>query len=127
MDTDRCDATTLNDAESRFQTALLDNDVSALDAFLHEEVRFTGPDGSTIDKAADLAAHRSRTLVLTEVDEISREVQVIDGIGVTRATLHLVGTLAGDTIDATMAYTRTWVPSANGWVIAAAHGSPVSP
>lgn len=127
MDSDRFDTTTLNDAESRFQTALLDNDVSALDAFLHEEVRFTGPDGSTIDKAADLAAHRARTLLLTEVGEVSREVQVIDGIGVTRAILRLVGTLAEDKVEATVAYTRTWVPSADGWVIAAAHGSPVSP
>jgi len=127
MDTDRFDTATLNDAETRFQTALLDNDVSALDAVLHAEVRFTGPDGSTIDKAADLAAHRTRTLVLTEVGEVSREVQVIDGIGVTRAILHLVGTLADDKVEATMAYTRTWVPSADGWVIAAAHGSSVSP
>ncbi|GLZ78189.1 hypothetical protein Afil01_29960 [Actinorhabdospora filicis] len=127
MDTDRFDTTTLNEAESRFQAALLDSDVPALDAFLHEDVRFTGPDGSTIDKAADLAAHRGRTLVLSEVGEVSREVQVIDGVGVTRATLHLVGTFAGDKIEATMAYTRTWVPSADGWVIAAAHGSPVAP
>ncbi|GIG69298.1 nuclear transport factor 2 family protein [Phytomonospora endophytica] len=127
MDTDRFNTTTLNDAESRFQTALLNNDVSALDAFLHEDVRFTGPDGSTIDKAADMAAHRAQTLLLTEVGEVSREVQVIDGIGVTRAVLHLVGTVADDKIDATLAYTRTWAPSANGWVIAAAHGSVVSP
>lgn len=126
MDTDGFDTTTLNDAESRFQTALLDNDVAALDAFLHEEVRFTGPDGATIDKAADMAAHRARTLVLTEVGEVGREVQVIDGIGVTRAVLHLVGTVGDDKLDATVAYTRTWVPSANGWVIAAAHGSLVS-
>ncbi|WP_285664718.1 nuclear transport factor 2 family protein [Actinorhabdospora filicis] len=127
MDTDRFNTTTLNEAENRFQAAMLDNDVSALDAFLHDEVRFTGPDGSTIDKAADLAVHRSRTLLLSEIDELGREVQVIGGIGVTRVTLRVVGTLAGDKIEATMAYTRTWIPADNGWVIAAAHGSLVAP
>lgn len=125
METDRFDTATLNDAESRFQKAFLDNDVPALGVFLHDEVRFTGPDGSIIDKAADLAFHRAGTLLLTEVGEVGREVQVIEGVGVTRVTLRVAGTLAGDAIEATMAYTRTWVPSADGWVIAAAHGSMV--
>jgi hypothetical protein len=120
----RFDTTTLADAETRFQAALLANDVIALDGFLHEHVRFTGPEGTTIDKADDMAAHRSRALLLTTVDELCREVQVIDGVGITRALLHLVGTVGGDAVDATLAYTRTWVPSPTGWVVAAAHGSP---
>ncbi|MBF8186209.1 nuclear transport factor 2 family protein [Nonomuraea sp. K274] len=127
MDADRFDETTLDDAESRFQAALLANDVAALDGFLHDDVRFTGPDGSTIDKAEDMAAHRAGALVLATVAELKREVQVIDGVGITRALLHLVGTAGDDKIDLTLAYTRTWVPSPAGWVVAAAHGSPAPP
>ncbi len=126
MNVDRFTATTLHDAESRFQAALLANDVAALDGFLHDHVRFTGPDGSTIDKAADMAMHRSQALLLTTVDEVNREVQIIDRVGITRALLHLVGTVGDDEIDVTLAYTRTWVPSPTGWVVAAAHGSPAA-
>ena len=126
MADDRFTASTLDDAESRFQTALLAGDVEALDGFLHDQVRYTGADGSTIDKTADMAAHRSNNLVLTTVDEVSRQVQIIDGVGITRAVLHLIGTLGDNEIDLTLAYTRTWVPSPTGWVVAAAHASPAA-
>ena len=116
--------TTLDAAETAFQAALLAGDADTLDATLHDRVRFTGPDGSTVDKAADMATHRSGAIRLTTVEESTRDVQVIEGVGVTRALLHLVGTIAGDPVDLTLAYTRTWIPSPTGWVVIAAHGSP---
>jgi hypothetical protein len=115
----------LDEAETRFQQALLANDVAALDLVLHAEVRFTGPDGVTIDKAADLAAHRAGAFAFTSVAELIRDVQVINGIGITRCTLHLVGNIGETPLDAVVAYTRTWAPSATGWLIVAAHGGAV--
>ena len=115
--------TDLHEAETRFQRALSANDIDELDRMLHADVRFTGPDGLTIDKAADLAFHRDQAFTLTTVDELDREAQVIDGVGITRATLHLVGTVGEQEVDMVLAYTRTWLPSENGWLIVAAHGS----
>jgi hypothetical protein len=122
MNTDRFTDATLHEAETRFQHALLTNDVAALDQFLHDDVRFTGPDGLTIDKATDMAAHRSQAFTLTVVDELDREVQVIDGVGITRTTLRLVGSAGEQQLDMVLAYTRTWLPSRNGWLVVAAHG-----
>lgn len=116
---------TLSDAETTFQKALSSNDIEVLDQLLHEAVRFIGPDGRTIDKAADIASHRAEEFVLSEVEELERDVQLIDGVGVTRATLHLVGTAGEQPLDVLIAYTRTWVSSTNGWQIIAAHGSVV--
>jgi hypothetical protein len=111
----------LHEAETRFQRVLLANDVAAFDHFLHPNVRFTGPDGVTIDKTADMESHRSQALTLTVVDELRREVQVIDGVGITRATLHLVGAAGEQEIDTVLAYTRTWLSSKGRWLVIAAH------
>lgn len=122
MDLERPSDTDLHEAESRFQRALSANDIDELDRMLHADVRFTGPDGLTIDKAADMASHRTQAFTWTTVDELDREVQIIDGVGITRATLHLVGTVGEQEVDVVLAYTRTWLPSENGWIIIAAHG-----
>jgi Domain of unknown function (DUF4440) len=127
MATDEFTEATLHEAETRFQQALLVNDVTALERFLHEEVRFTGPDGLTIDKAADMAAHRSQAFTLTVVDELDRDVQVIGGVGITRATLHLLGATGEQEFDVVLAYTRTRIPSEHGWLVVAAHGGAGTP
>jgi ketosteroid isomerase-like protein len=115
----------LDAAESRFQDALRRHDVEELRGMLHDSVRFVGPDGRTIDKATDMAAHRSGSLVFTEVRELSREVQVFGSVGISRVTLHLEGEAGGEPLDAQLAYTRTWQWSGVAWAIIAAHGSVV--
>jgi len=117
------DLASLDAAETAFQQALLTNDVATLDGLLHDQVRFIGPDGVTINKQQDIDAHRSGELVFSAVDEVERDTQVIDGVGITRAELRLVGTVAGDHVDVTLVYTRTWLSTPAGWLIVAAHGS----
>jgi len=117
------DLESLDAAETVFQHALLTNDVAALDDMLHEQVRFIGPDGVTINKQQDIDAHRRGELVFSAVDQVERDTQVIDGVGITRAELRLVGTVAGDPVDVILVYTRTWLPTPAGWLIVAAHGS----
>ena len=117
------DLESLDAAETVFQHALLTNDVAALDGMLHEQVRFIGPDGVTIDKQQDIDAHRRGELVFSAVDQVERDTQVIDGVGITRAELRLAGTVAGDPVDVILVYTRTWLPTPAGWLIVAAHGS----
>lgn len=113
----------LQDAESAFQKAFLKGDVAALEAILHPDVRYVGPDGVTVDRKADLDARRSGVLVLDDVDELNRQVQVFGSVGVTRVILHLVGSVAGEPIDASLVYTRTWQHTDDGWVVVAAHAS----
>jgi len=113
----------LDAAETALQRALLANDVAALDDMLHDQVRFIGPDGLTINKQQDMDAHRRGELVFSAVDQLERDTQVIDGVGITRAELRLVGTVGGAPVDVTLVYTRTWLPTPVGWLIVAAHGS----
>jgi ketosteroid isomerase-like protein len=115
----------LDASESRFLDALRRNDLDELDGLLHERVRFVGPDGVTIDKAADMAAHRSGFLAFTAVHELQRDVQVFGSVGITRVRLRLEGTVGGEPLDAQLAYTRTWHKAGAEWIIIAAHGSAV--
>ncbi|MGH7881935.1 MAG: nuclear transport factor 2 family protein [Candidatus Dormibacteraceae bacterium] len=117
------DLDSLDAAETAFQHALLTNDVAALDKMLHDQVRFIGLDGVTISKQQDLDAHRRGTLVFSTVDQLERDTQVIEGVGITRTELRFVGTVAADPVDAVLVYTRTWLPTPAGWLIVAVHGS----
>jgi hypothetical protein len=116
---------TLDESESRFQRALRRNDIDDLDAILHEDAEFVGPDGATLDKSADLTAHRAGTFVLDAMDELSRRLQVIGGVGITRVKLHLRGSIANAPLDAVLIYTRTWLRHGENWTIIAAHASVV--
>ena len=113
----------LDDAESEFLQAFRTNDIDALDAILHADVEFVGPDGSILDKDADMASHRAGELKIESVDELSRRVQVIGGIGITRVKLHIKASVGASPLDAVLMYTRTWLNQDDRWLIVAAHGS----
>jgi uncharacterized protein DUF4440 len=118
----------LFEAERRLQAAQLAGDVEELDRLLHERLVFTGPpDGRCHPEAKglDLENHRSRTQVMTRVDQEDLTVIVEGTTGVTCFLGTLEGTFAGEPFAGRMSYTRTWVHSAeHGWRILAAHAAP---
>lgn len=113
----------LDEAESEFLRAFRANDIDGLDSILHPDVEFVGPDGSIIDKDADMASHRAGDLDIEFVDELSRRVQVVGGIGITRVKLHIKARVGGSPLDAVLMYSRTWLNQDDRWLIVAAHGS----
>lgn len=113
----------LDEAESEFLRAFRANDIDGLDSILHADVEFVGPDGSIIDKDADMASHRAGDLDIESVDELSRRVQVVGGIGITRVKLHFRASVGGSPLDAVLMYSRTWLNQDGRWSIVAAHGS----
>lgn len=113
----------LDEAESEFLRAFGVNDIDGLDSILHADVEFVGPDGSIIDKDADMASHRAGDLEIESVDELSRRVQIIGGIGITRVKLHIKASVGGSPLDEVLMYSRTWLNQNGRWSIIAAHGS----
>ncbi|RZT83665.1 uncharacterized protein DUF4440 [Pseudonocardia sediminis] len=113
----------LRAAEHRLQAAQLASDIAALDELLHDDVVFTGPDGSILTKADDLGAHRSGQQVLTRVDEEDLRVLVTGTTGVTWFLGSVAGTIGGQEFAARLRYTRTWAHDDSGWRIVAAHAS----
>ncbi|MGV9413576.1 nuclear transport factor 2 family protein [Nocardia sp. NPDC003693] len=117
--------TELREAERRLQAAQLGGDVQALDELLDERLIFTfGAD--TFTKADDLEVHRTRTQVLTKVEEEELTVLVEGTTGVTWFLGVLEGSVQGAPFAARMRYTRTWAHDASrGWRVVAAHASTV--
>lgn len=113
----------LDEAESEFLRAFRANDIDGLDSILHADVEFVGPDGSIIDKDADMASHRAGDLDIESVDELCRRVQVVGGIGITRVKLHIKASVGGSPLDAVLMNSRTWLNQDDRWLIVAAHGS----
>ncbi|MEW2505483.1 nuclear transport factor 2 family protein [Amycolatopsis sp. NPDC047767] len=113
---------TLLDAEHRLQAAQLAGDVAALDELLDDRLTFTF--GEVVaSKADDLAGHRGGSQVLSELVEEDLRVFSEGTTGVTWFLGRLTGSLGGEPFTARMRYTRTWLRTADGWRVIAAHAS----
>jgi ketosteroid isomerase-like protein len=112
-------------AETALQEAVRTRDTGTLAGLLHDEVKFTGPDGSVIGKEEDLASHRDGSLAIDRLDEVSREVQLFGDTGITRIVLDMTVSSQDQTIAARLIYTRTWQKGENGWQVIAAQGSAI--
>lgn len=113
----------LREAERRLQAAQLSGDVEALDELLDDRLLFTfGAD--TFTKADDLEVHRTKTQVITKLEEEQLTALVEGATGVTWFLGLVEGTVHGSPFAARMRYTRTWVhDDSRGWRIIAAHAS----
>ena len=118
----------LRAAERRLQAAQLASDVGVLDQLIDDRLLFTGPDGSLLTKADDLAAHRSGSQALQRLDELDLRAGIIGTTGVTWVLVEVAGTLAGSPFAARLRYTRTWVfTDTVGWKVVAAQAGFVAP
>jgi ketosteroid isomerase-like protein len=113
-------------AERSLQAAMLAGDVDGLDRLLHPEVLAVGPDGRMIDKAADLASHRSGVIKITELDEEEARAKVLGDTAVTFVVLRIGGTIDDAELSGRMRYTRTWIRDGDDWRVFAAHISPAA-
>jgi ketosteroid isomerase-like protein len=117
------EATVLRE-ERALQAAMLASDVSELDRLLHPELLAVGPDGRMIDKAGDVAAHRSGVFTIHELHEEEARVKVLGDAAVTFVVLRIRGAIGDSEVSGRMRYTRTWIREGKAWRVMAAHISP---
>ncbi|RXV65084.1 nuclear transport factor 2 family protein [Burkholderia stabilis] len=117
--------TVIEPYEAALRTAMLANDVDALDALLDDELVFTVPTGQIISKEDDLAAHRAKLLRLDQLDFHETRACAIDEMILTTTKATLAGRFDGTAFDGTFAYTRLWRRSGAGWRVVAGHASQV--
>jgi ketosteroid isomerase-like protein len=117
-------ADTILDAERALQAAMRASDVAALERLLHPDLLAVGPDGSLVDRAADLAAHASGRFHIASLEEEQLDVREAGDTAVTFVVLDVRGTIDGGDVSGRMRYTRTWVRAREGWRVLAAHIAP---
>src|SRR3954447_15852288 len=112
--------------ERALQAAMLAGDVDELDRRLHPDLLAVGPDGQLVDKAADVASHRSGFFKILELEEEELRVRALGDLAVTFVVLRIRGMIGDDEVGGRMRYTRTWTRDGGAWRVLAAHVSPVA-
>jgi ketosteroid isomerase-like protein len=79
-----------------------------------------------IDKAGDLASHRSGVFKINELDEEEVQVKALGEMAVTFVVLRIRGSIDEADFSGRMRYTRTWTRDGGTWRVVAAHISPVA-
>lgn len=117
----------LESLERDLRLAQLNADVATLDRLISDDLLFTGPDGTLVSKADDLAAHRTGAVRFSSHDvEDLRVRRISPDVAVVALRARLAGTVAGAPFAGTFRYTRVWARTdGDGWRIVGGHVSRV--
>jgi hypothetical protein len=113
--------------EDRLAAAMLGGDVEELEQLTDDDMIFTGPDGSVMSKADDLAAHGNKVLQLDVLERFDGSSRAIDGRIVVTTKARLAGKFAGKAFAGTFAYTRVWRTSGLSWLVIVGHAAQIGP
>jgi ketosteroid isomerase-like protein len=119
--------TQILEAEERLRLAMIGSDVAALDELLAPELIFTSHLGQVFGKQADLEAHESGLVKVSEIVPSDQRVHVHGDVGVVSVQVHLSGSFAGTPSEGDFRFTRVWALSDGGaWQVVAGHSSIVA-
>ncbi|WP_298906656.1 nuclear transport factor 2 family protein [uncultured Nostoc sp.] len=116
----------LENLEVELREAMLCNDITALDRLLADEVIFTDPQGSVIDKVEDLSLHQSGNLVVTSYETDELIVRVFGSTAITNLKVRLTGLFKGESFSGVYRYTRTYLKQNERWQIIAAQATAIA-
>ncbi|MEH2010183.1 nuclear transport factor 2 family protein [Nostoc sp.] len=116
----------LEKLEVELREAMLRNDITALDRLLADEVIFTDPQGSVIDKVEDLSVHESGDLVVTSYEADELLVRVFGSTAITNLKVRLTGLFKGESFSGVYRYTRTYLKQNERWQIIAAQATAIA-
>lgn len=111
--------------EAQLRAAQLHADVDALDALIHDDLLFTGPDGQLATKAQDLAAYRGGVIRFVSHEPEALHVRRVGAhVAVAALRARLVVEVGGQLTGGTWRYTRVWARESDGpWRVVAGHVS----
>ena len=110
-------------AEETLRQAMLQSDVSTLDALIASELIFTTHLGQILSKQEDLDMHRSGVLKLTQLTPSEPRYQCNAHYAVVSVVMQLCGSFQGESFAARMRYTRVWSQDSGRLRIVAGHAS----
>ncbi len=116
--------TQIIELEDRLQQAMLQSNITELDALIAPELLFTTHFGQLMTKEEDLEGHRSGALKFTALNPSDRLIQLNEGFSVVSVLMRLQGTYNDTDFDQTIRFTRVWGMSSTGILqIVAGHTS----
>ncbi len=107
----------IEELEAELAQAMLNNDLQTLDRLLSDDLIFTGPDGNTIDKAQDLALHRSGDTVFTTYETEKLLIRIYGSIAITDVKVRLAGSFKSESFAGLYQYLRIYLNQHDRWQI----------
>lgn len=114
--------------EDHLRQAMLASDIGVLDELLAEDLVFTNHLGQRLSKEADLSAHRSGALFISQLEPSELLIRSISAsVAIVSVRVQIAGKYAGQPAGGDLRFTRVWVQSPDGrWQVVAAHASAIA-
>lgn len=90
------------------------SDVDSLDKLLHNDLLFIAPNGQTVTKKMDLAAHRAGQMKVEELAISFEEITIVGDNAVVVVVYHTKGSMLGTPIQGSFRYIRIWKQFSDG-------------
>jgi hypothetical protein len=95
-------------AENRLFSAQRVSDVELLDQLLHDDLMAVAPTGDMVTKAMDLAAHRSKSMIIEDASTEIDAVKITGDTALSIVTMTVRGTMMGTPVEGKFRYFRVW-------------------
>jgi ketosteroid isomerase-like protein len=109
------DGKVVAELDTRYQAAVKQNDVAAMDRLLAEDFVLVTGSGKTYGKADLLEEARSGRMVYERQEDSSQKVRIWGDTAVVTAKLWAKGTENGRPFDYTLWFSDTYVRTRHGW------------
>jgi len=110
--------------EEQLKQAMLQSDVSALDALLSSDLVFTNHLGKLMSKQDDLNAHQSGVIKINEIILSDQNIEIYDAVAIVTVRAHISGNFSGIESKNVFRFTRVWGQYNNKtWRVIAGHST----
>ena len=87
---------------------MMTSDVPRLDQLLADDLVFTNHLGQLMTKAADLDAHRSGAIAISQLELSDQHLKILGEAVVVTVAAAIAGTFVGEPFSETLRFTRVW-------------------
>jgi ketosteroid isomerase-like protein len=113
--------------EEKLRQAMLTSDVHTLDQLIADDLAFTAPNGTVINKQMDIESHRSGQTKFTSIKIQEQQAHDYGACIVVMVRAELSGIFNEQAFSGIYCYTRVWMKRQEQWQIIAGHASLASP
>ena len=103
--------------EDLLMEAMIQQDVKSLNLLFHEDLQYVIPDGSTLDKRADLQNYIDRKITFYSIDVMDRDIEESTQGFEVKAIVEIKGFFGRLPMDGHYLMHRTWVPFGNAFQV----------
>jgi Domain of unknown function (DUF4440) len=109
--------------EAKLRQAMLTSDVHTLDQLIADNLAFTAPNGTVINKQMDIESHRSGQTKFTSIEIQEQQAHDYGACIVVMVRAELSGSFNEQAFSGIYCYTRIWMKRQEQWQIIAGHAS----